>query len=114
MKSRKKEDIGGYEENGATIDAPHQPDGTLTVNEDGLLLPDWLVGYVGEFRMRTPNVTGEMETTEQGLSDRLSTLGAIPEEGTYNSDLRAGQMALKIPGEPEYVYKVVDEAEEHE
>ena len=86
-----------------------QVDGRLVVTEEGLEIPEWLQGFVGEFDTRTPNVTVELTTTEHGLGEHLDALSTVPGAGDYHEDLEAGQMALSAPGHEERIYEIVDE-----
>lgn len=85
-----------------------QTDGSLILDDDGLHLPDWLVGYVGTFTVETPNITMRPTTTERGLSEVNSTLGAYPEAGDWNERLDEGMVALSTPGHEEMVYEIDD------
>lgn len=84
-------------------------DGELRVTEEGLEIPEEIVGYVGEFQIRTPNVDGVLTTTYAGLPEFLSVLGEITESGDYNEDLEAGQIAISADGFPEKVYRQIDD-----
>lgn len=84
----------------------------LVVDDDGLHVPEWLVGFVGEFQMRTPNVEGDLETTDDGLPPVVGPLGAYPEEGDYHEDLDEGEMALSTPEHDEVVYQIIDQRTE--
>lgn len=85
---------------------------TLHITEEGLELPDWLQGHVGSFSLKTPNVDGDLETTEHGLGTHNQVLASVPEPGDYNEELDEGQLALRKPGYPWRVYQVVDTTEE--
>ena len=104
-------------ENDGTPDSlpTKEPDATLKLTDDGLEMPDFLKGYVGSFQIRTPNLTGEYDTTDAGLpTDEYwdGIIAAYPEEGEYHGDLREGLMAISTDDHRETVYEIVDEREE--
>jgi len=87
------------------------PDAELELTEDGIQMPDFLRGYIGDFKMRTPNITGELETSEAGMPDEdvVDTIFAVmPEKGDYNADLEAGMLALSTEKTPETVFRIID------
>lgn len=88
-----------------------EPDATLALTDAGIEMPEFLRGYIGEFSIRTPNVTGMYETSDTGLPDREvadTVFAAVPTEGDFHGDLRAGLMAISTPDTPEVVYEIVD------
>ena len=92
-----------------------EPDAALRLTDNGITMPEFLKGYVGEFKIRTPNVTGEFETTDEGLPTDDTYDGVIanyPESGDYHGDLREGLLAISTPRHPETVFEVIDEREE--
>jgi hypothetical protein len=96
-------------------DQPTSPDATLRLTDDGLELPEVLKGYVGEFQIRTPKVTGTFETTDAGLPDGDFYDGVIavfPDAGAYHGDLDAGMMAISTDEHRETVYEIIDERTE--
>lgn len=101
------------DEEGTPASVPtKEPDAQLRLTDDGLEMPDFLRGYIGEFTMRTPNITDELETSDGGLPDTEfwdGILAEYPSEGDYHGDLREGLMALSTPGHRETVYEIVDE-----
>jgi len=91
-----------------------EPDAALYLTDEGITMPEFLKGYVGEFTIRTPNVTGEMETTDRGLPTDDVYDGPIanyPKEGDYHGDLREGLLAISTPRHPETVFEVIDKRE---
>ena len=93
------------------------PEATLRLTDDGLKMPEFLCGYVGEFTIRTPGVTGEFETAEAGLPDVEFFDGVIavyPDPGEYHGDLEAGTMGISTDEHRETVYEIVDERTEDE
>lgn len=85
---------------------------TLRLTDDGIELPDFLRGYSGSFTMRTPAVTGEIETSAGGLPDVTfydGPLAVYPSDGEYNDDLSSGEMAFATPPDGETIYRIVDE-----
>lgn len=104
------EEIDPDEHQGTPSDVPTaKVDQELELNDDGeLILPDYLVGYVGDFTIRTPNVTGEMETSEHGLGETSDLLGSVPEAGDWHGDLEAGMMAISTDEHPEKVFRITD------
>jgi len=91
------------------------PDATLRLTDAGLELPEFLKGYVGEFRIRTPRRTGTFETTDAGLPDVDFYDGVIavyPGRGTCHGDLDAGMMAISTAEHRETVYEIIDERTE--
>jgi len=101
------------EDEGTPNDVPTKsPDAELRLTDDGLEMPAFLKGYVGEFRMRTPSLTGEFETTDSGLpTDDFynGIIAACPESGDYHGDLEAGMMGLSTDDRRETVYRIIDE-----
>jgi hypothetical protein len=96
-------------------DQPTSPDATLRLTDAGLELPRVLRGYVGEFQIRTPKVTGTFETTDAGLPDGDFYDGVIavyPGRGTCHGDLDAGMMAISTDEHRETVYEIIDERTE--
>jgi len=91
------------------------PDSELKLTDEGIEMPEFLRGYVGDITMRTPNVTGEFETSEAGMPDEdvVDTIFAeMPEGGDYHADLEAGMMALSTEETPETVFEIVDNRSE--
>lgn len=109
-------DMPSEEPDGTPADVPTKtPDGALRLTDDGLEMPVFLRGYVGEFTMRTPSVTGDFETTTSGLPDEPfydGPIAAYPEAGEYHGDLREGLLAFSTPTHGETVYEVQDERSE--
>lgn len=97
---------------GTPANVPNKkPDATLKLTDKGLQMPTFLRGYVGEFTVRTPNVTGEVETTDDGLPDADFYDGVIavyPSSGDYHGDLEEGMMGLSTTNHRETVYKIID------
>jgi len=97
---------------GTPADIPNKkPDTTLKLTDKGLEMPEFLRGYTGEFTIRTPNVTGELETTEDGLPDEDFYDGVIavyPDAGDYHGDLQEGMMGLSTTDHRETVYNITD------
>lgn len=93
-------------------DADERERQQLVVDDDGLYIPDWLVGFVGEFQIRTANIEGDLTTTEDGLPPVVWTLGVYPEEGDYHDDLTEGELALSTPEHDEVVYEIIDQRTE--
>jgi len=88
------------------------PDAELRLTDDGIEMPEFLKGYSGEITMRTPNVTGEFETSDAGLPETEFWDGIIaecPEAGDWHGDLEAGMMGLSTPDHCETVYRIIDE-----
>ena len=100
---------------GVPDDVPtKEPDAELRLTDDGLEMPGFLKGHVGDFTIRTPSATGEFETTDAGLpTDEYydGAISAYPDGGDYHGDLRAGLMAISTDQHPETVYEIVDERE---
>ena len=94
-----------------------QPDAALRLTDEGITMPEFLKGYVGDFTIRTPNVTGELETSDEGMPTGDvydGILAMYPESGDYHGDLREGLLAISTPKHPETVFEVIDEREETE
>jgi len=92
-----------------------EPDAALYLTDDGITMPEFLKGYVGEFTIRTPNVTGELETSDEGMpTDDVydGIFAKYPKEGDYHGDLREGLLAISTPRTPETVFEVIDKREE--
>jgi hypothetical protein len=103
----KPEEPPSPDEYGTDTEVPTAtPDDTLVVEDGELILPDYLVGYIGQFTIRTPSVTGEMETTEHGPGETSGVLGAVPEGGDHHADLEAGMMAIETEEHPEKVFRI--------
>lgn len=98
---------GWFKERGGSVD----PDGTLVLDDDGLHLPDWLVGYTGTFTVETPTITMR-PTTSKGLGEVSDTLGAYPNAGEWNERLEEGMLAFRTPGHEEMVYEIDDRRSE--
>jgi len=109
-------DVQGEEDRGTAETVPEKtPDATLRLTDDGIEMPEFLKGFIGEFKIRTPNVTGEFETTPDGLPDEEyydGVIAAYPEAGDYHSDLTEGVMAISTEDHPEAVYQVLDSRSE--
>lgn len=101
------------EEEGASDQLPTKtPDAKLRLTDKGIEMPEILKGHVGEFKIRTPNITGEYETTDAGLPEDEyydGAIAALPGGGDYHGDLEGNMMAVSVPREPEAVYEVIDE-----
>lgn len=104
----------------AAVDEPKyasEPDdirdgGVLRLTEDGIQMPDFLRGFSGTFMMFTPNVDGELETTEEGLPDVEYYDGIFAVDtnsGDYNEWLEAGDIAFETPNHPVTRYTILDE-----
>jgi len=103
------EEVPNPDEGGTDPEVPTATvDDTLVVEDGELILPDYLVGYVGDFTIRSPNATGKMDTTEHGLGETSSLLGVVPEDGDYHSDLEAGMLAIQTEEHPEKVFRIVE------
>jgi len=85
-----------------------EPDGTLLLDDDGLHLPDWLVGYTGTFNVETPTITIRPTTTDEGLQETSDILGTYPNDGDWNERLEAGMIALSTTRHPERIYEIDD------
>jgi len=88
------------------------PDAELRLTDAGIEMPEFLKGYSGDITMRTPNLTGEFETSEAGLPETEFWDGIIaeyPESGDWHGDLDAGMMGLSTPDHRETVFKIIDE-----
>lgn len=89
--------------------------GQLRLTDDGLEMPEMLRGYKGQFEIKTPNITGQINTTEEGLPDEDFYDGPIanyPEEGDYNDRLDEGEMIVQARGYPNTKFEIVDERSE--
>lgn len=94
-----------------------EPDATLRLTDDGIEMPEFLKGHVGEFTIRTPNITGDFETTDSGLPEDDVWDGVIagyPNDGDYHGDLREGLMGISTDEHRETVFEIVDERSEAE
>ena len=91
------------------------PDDTLKLTDEGIDVPEYLQGYVGGFTVRTPNITGEFQTTEHGIPKRdvwNGPIAAYPDGGDYHGDLREGLLAISTERHPEVVFEIIDERTE--
>lgn len=106
-------EIPDEEPEGTPDDTPTKtPDDELRLTDDGLEMPVFLRGYVGSFTIRTPQITGDFETTDSGLPEDEFYDGVIatyPEDGDYHGDLREGLLAISTPRHTETVYEIHDE-----
>lgn len=104
------------EDKGTPADVPDkEPDATLKLTDDGLEMPEFLKGYVGEFEIRTPSITGKLETEAVGLpeDDYFDGIIAVrPSDGDYHGDLREGLLAISTTDHRETVYEIIDERTE--
>lgn len=89
------------------------PDETLRLTDEGLEMPEMLRGYVGSFKVRTADITGEIQTTEHGLPDEEFYEGVLSvypdDDGNYNPHLESGLMSFETADNPERVFEIVDE-----
>lgn len=90
-----------------------KPDETLRLTDEGLQMPDMLKGYVGTFKLRTADITGEFTTTDSGLPETEyydGVISAYPEDdGDYNPHLEEGLLSFETESHPERVFRIVDE-----
>lgn len=92
-----------------------KPDAELRLTDGGIEMPEFLKGYVGTFTMRSPNVTGDLETSDAGMPETEfydGILAAYPEDGDYNADLSEGMLALSTSDHRETVFQIIDERED--
>lgn len=104
-----------YEKHGSESEMEHTPDGELLLTDEGIEMPVFLRGYTGTFRIRTPSVTGDMETSAGGMPDGRFYDGPIavyPSDGDYNEDIPSGCMAMRTEDHPEMVFEIIDERED--
>jgi len=89
---------------------------TLRLTEEGIEMPEMLRGYVGEFVLRTADMTGTFHITEHGLPDADYYDGVIStypdDDGDYNPHLGPGLLSLETSEHEEKVFRVLDEREE--
>jgi hypothetical protein len=99
-------------EEGTPANVPDkEPDDTLELTDEGLEMPEFLKGYVGEFEIRTPSITAELETTAAGLPEDDYYDGIIvayPDDGDYHGDLREGLMGISTDDHRETVFEIID------
>lgn len=89
--------------------------GELCLTDGGIEMPDMLRGYQGQFEIRTPNITGQMNTTEEGLPDTDfydGPIAAYPNAGDYNEHINEGEMVIQARGHPDTKFTIVDERSE--
>jgi len=101
-----------YHDRGTESEIKRTADESLRLTDDGIEMPDFLRGYVGNFTIRTPSITGDMETTKHGLPDDQfydGPIAAYPSEGDYNQDIPSGCMAISTEDHPEIVFNITDE-----
>lgn len=83
---------------------------TLALTDDGLVLPDWLVGYSGRITVEKPGGTSVL--TGQGSWGEIATvLTVYPDEAPSTQRLSAGQVALRAK-DREAIYDIDDQREE--
>lgn len=84
---------------------------TLELTDEGIEMPERLKGYVGQFEIKTPNVTAQFNTTEKGLTtDDYSDAvwGVYPDGGDYHDELDEGEMIIQARGYSAKKYRVID------
>lgn len=91
-----------------------EPDDTLRLTDDGIEMPEMLRGYVGQWHIKTADVTGQLETTDEGLPDAEFYDGPIAvypdDDGDYNPRLGPGLMEIYTTSEADSkVFRVIDE-----
>lgn len=91
-----------------------ETDGTLVLDDEGLHLPEWLVGFVGTFTVETPNITMRPKTTKSGLGEVSEMLKTYPDSSTWNARLSEGQIAMKTALNAERIYDIDDQRTEVE
>lgn len=99
-------------QNGANSDGGVQDGGVLRLTADGLEMPEMLKGYVGQFEIRTPTVTGQYSTTDRGLPDTEFYNGPIayyPDAGDYNAHLDEGEIIVQARGHRDTLFRIRDE-----
>lgn len=97
---------------GGTVEKA-EPDEELLLTDEGLQMPDMLRGYVGQFHVRTADITGQYNTTESGLPDTDfwdGVLAVYPtDDGDYNPHLGPGLIEVYTTSRAESkVFKIVD------
>lgn len=92
--------------------------GKLRLTDDGLEMPEMLRGYKGQFEVRTPQITAQLNTSEEGLPDTDfydDVFAVYPEAGDYNDHIEEGQMVVSVRGGvPDTKFEIVDERTEDE
>jgi len=91
-----------------------EPDDTLQLTDEGIEMPEMLRGYVGQFHIRTADITGQYNTTDNGLPDAEFYDGPFAvypdDDGNYNSHLGPGLMEIYTTSKADSkVFRVVDE-----
>lgn len=94
-----------------------KPDRKLRLTDEGLEMPDMLRGYVGQFHVRTADITGQFNTTESGLPDTEfwdGPLAVYPDDdGDYNPHLGPGLIEVYTTSrEDSMIFEIIDERTE--
>jgi len=94
-----------------------QDGGELRLTDEGIEMPEMLKGYVGQFEIKTNNITAQMNTTEAGLpeddiSDVVWATYPGSADGDYNNDIEHGEMVVQARGYPATKFSVIDERDE--
>ena len=103
---------------GGTVEKA-EPDETLLLTDEGLQMPDMLRGYVGQFHVKTADITGQYNTTDSGLPDTEfwdGVLAVYPEDdGDYNPHLGEGLIEVYLTNpDASKVFEVVDKRTEED
>ncbi|MDQ2052924.1 hypothetical protein RBH26_21005 [Natronolimnohabitans sp. A-GB9] len=97
------------------MNAGVEADGQLRLTDDGLEMPEFLKGHVGEFTLKTADITGSFQTIDAGMPTDDFYDGPIAvypdDDGDYNPELAAGYMALGTPSHGEEIFEIIDERE---
>ena len=88
-------------------------DGQLRLTDEGLELPEFLKGHVGEFTLKTADITGTYQTTDAGMPTDDFYDGPIAvypdDDGDYNPELGPGYLAIGTPEHGEEIFEIIDE-----
>ena len=103
---------------GGTVEKA-EPDETLLLTDEGLQMPDMLRGYVGQFHVKTADITGQYNTTDSGLPDTEfwdGVLAVYPDDdGDYNPHLGEGLIEVYTTDKSaSKVFEVVDKRTEED
>lgn len=86
-----------------------EPDGTLVLDDNGLHIPDWLVGYTGRLTIHQPTLKVQPRIADPGLPEVSGILQSYPEDGNWDDRLDAGMIALSTSDDGERIYEIDDQ-----
>lgn len=86
-----------------------EADGTLVLGNDGLHIPDWLIGYTGQLTLHKPTLKIQPHVTEPGLPEVSAILQTYPDDGDWDDRLGEGMISLSTHDHEERIYEIDDQ-----